>query len=224
MVSAIVVAGGKGKRMGTVQSKQYLSLNGKPILYYTIKSFLDCKLVDNIILVVPFHEIDYCEKEILEKNSLKVNKIVAGGDERYDSVYNGLIEAKGSDIVLIHDGVRPFVSKETIENAIKYSEEYGAAAPGVMPKDTIKIIDENRFSIDTPNRSHLISVQTPQAFKFDLIYDCHKKIKNENVNITDDTMVAEYFGNKVYIYQGEYTNIKITTPEDLIIGEYLVNR
>ncbi|WP_252255102.1 2-C-methyl-D-erythritol 4-phosphate cytidylyltransferase [Clostridium sp. ZBS12] len=224
MVSAIVVAGGKGKRMGTVQSKQYLSLNGKPILYYTIKSFLDCKLVDNIILVVPSHEIDYCEKEILEKNSLKVNKIVAGGDERYDSVYNGLIEAKGSNIVLIHDGVRPFVSKETIENAIKYSEEYGAAAPGVMPKDTIKIIDDNRFSIDTPNRSHLISVQTPQAFKFDLIYDCHKKIKNENVNITDDTMVAEYFGNKVYIYPGEYTNIKITTPEDLIIGEYLVNR
>ncbi|HBJ1647221.1 MULTISPECIES: 2-C-methyl-D-erythritol 4-phosphate cytidylyltransferase [unclassified Clostridium] len=224
MVSAIVVAGGKGKRMGTVQSKQYLSLNGKPILYYTIKSFLDCKLVDNIILVVPSHEIDYCEKEILEKNYLKVNKIVAGGDERYDSVYNGLIEAKGSDIVLIHDGVRPFVSKETIENAIKYSEEYGAAAPGVMPKDTIKIIDDNRFSIDTPNRSHLISVQTPQAFKFDLIYDCHKKIKNENVNITDDTMVVEYFGNKVYIYPGEYTNIKITTPEDLIIGEYLVNR
>ncbi|NFN95258.1 2-C-methyl-D-erythritol 4-phosphate cytidylyltransferase [Clostridium botulinum] len=224
MVSAIVVAGGKGKRMGTVQSKQYLSLNGKPILYYTIKSFLDCKLVDNIILVVPSHEIDYCEKEILEKNSLKVNKIVAGGDERYDSVYNGLIEAKGSDIVLIHDGVRPFVSKETIENAIKYSEEYGAAAPGVMPKDTIKIIDDNRFSIDTPNRSHLISVQTPQAFKFDLIYDCHKKIKNENVNITDDTMVVEYFGNKVYIYPGEYTNIKITTPEDLIIGKYLVDR
>ncbi len=224
MVSAIVVAGGKGKRMGTVQSKQYLNLNGKPILYYTIKSFLDCNLVDNIILVVPSHEIDYCEMEILEKNSLKVNKIVAGGDERYDSVYNGLIEAKGSDIVLIHDGVRPFVSKETIENAIKYAEEYGAAAPGVMSKDTIKIIDNNRFSIDTPNRSHLISVQTPQAFKFDLIYDCHKKIKNENVNITDDTMVAEYFGNKVYIYQGEYTNIKITTPEDLIIGEYLVNR
>ncbi len=224
MVSAIVVAGGKGKRMGTVQSKQYLNLNGKPILYYTIKSFLDCNLVDNIILVVPYHEIDYCKMEILEKNSLKVNKIIAGGDERYDSVYNGLIEAKGSDIVLIHDGVRPFVSKETIENAIKYAEEYGAAAPGVMPKDTIKIIDNNRFSIDTPNRSHLISVQTPQAFKFDLIYDCHKKIKNENVNITDDTMVAEYFGNKVYIYQGEYTNIKITTPEDLIIGEYLVNR
>ncbi len=224
MVSAIVVAGGKGKRMGTVQSKQYLNLNGKPILYYTIKSSLDCNLVDNIILVVPSHEIDYCEMEILGKNSLKVNKIVAGGDERYDSVYNGLIEAKGSDIVLIHDGVRPFVSKETIENAIKYAEEYGAAAPGVMPKDTIKIIDNNRFSIDTPNRSHLISVQTPQAFKFDLIYDCHKKIKNENVNITDDTMVAEYFGNKVYIYQGEYTNIKITTPEDLIIGEYLVNR
>ncbi|WP_315081845.1 2-C-methyl-D-erythritol 4-phosphate cytidylyltransferase [uncultured Clostridium sp.] len=224
MVSAIVVAGGRGKRMGTVQSKQYLNLNGKPILYYTIKSFLDCKLVDNIILVVPSHEMDYCEKEILEKNSLKINKIVAGGNERYDSVYNGLIEAKGSDIVLIHDGVRPFASKKLIENAIKCAEKYGAAAPGVMPKDTIKIIDSNRFSLETPNRSELVSVQTPQAFKYDLIYGCHKKIKNEDVNITDDTMVVEYFGNKVYIYEGEYTNIKITTPEDLIIGEYLVNR
>lgn len=224
MVSAIVVAGGKGKRMGTVQSKQYLNLNGKPILYYTIKSFLDCKLVDNIILVVPSYEMDYCENEILEKNSLKVNKIVAGGDERYDSVYNGLIEAKGSDVVLIHDGVRPFVSEKLIENAIKYAEKYGAAAPGVMPKDTIKIIDSSRFSLKTPNRSDLVSVQTPQAFKYDLIYACHKKIKNEDVKITDDTMVAEYFGNKVYIYEGEYTNIKITTPEDLIIGEYLANK
>ncbi|MDR5588565.1 MULTISPECIES: 2-C-methyl-D-erythritol 4-phosphate cytidylyltransferase [Clostridium] len=224
MVSAIVVAGGKGKRMGTVQSKQYLNLNGKPILYYTIKSFLDCKLVDNIILVVPSHEMDYCEKEILEKHSLKINKIVAGGNERYDSVYNGLIKAKGSDIVLIHDGVRPFVSEKLIENAIKYAEEYGAAAPGVMPKDTIKIIDSSRFSLKTPNRSDLVSVQTPQAFKYDLIYDCHKKIKNEDVKITDDTMVVEYFGNKVYIYEGEYTNIKITTPEDLIIGEYLANK
>ena len=93
-----------------------------------------------------------------------------------------------------------------------------------MPKDTIKIIDSSRFSLKTPNRSDLVSVQTPQAFKYDLIYDCHKKIKNEDVKITDDTMVVEYFGNKVYIYEGEYTNIKITTPEDLIIGEYLANK
>ncbi|AOR22380.1 2-C-methyl-D-erythritol 4-phosphate cytidylyltransferase [Clostridium taeniosporum] len=224
MVSAIVVAGGRGKRMGTVQSKQYLNLNGKPILYYTIKSFLNCKLVDNIILVVPFHEIDYCKNEILNKNFIKVNKIIAGGSERYESVYNGLMAAEGSDIVLIHDGVRPFVSEKLINDSIMYAKRYGAAAPGVMPKDTIKVIDKNRFSIQTPNRSELVSVQTPQAFRYDLIYECHKKIKNEDVEITDDTMVAEYFGNNVYIYEGEYSNIKITTPEDLIIGEYLANK
>lgn len=224
MVSAIVVAGGKGKRMGTVQSKQYLNLNGKPILYYTIKSFLDCNLIDNIILVVPSHDMDYCENEILKKNSISVNKIIAGGSERYESAYNGLAAAEGSDIVLIHDGVRPFVSKNLIENSIKYARKYGAAAPGVMPKDTIKVVDENRFSIQTPNRSDLVLVQTPQAFEYELIYECHKKIKNENVKITDDTMVVEYFGNNVYIYEGEYTNIKITTPEDLIMAEYLANK
>ncbi|MBW6410356.1 2-C-methyl-D-erythritol 4-phosphate cytidylyltransferase [Clostridium weizhouense] len=224
MVSAIVVAGGRGKRMGTVQSKQYIDLNGKPILYYTIKKFLESKLIDNIILVVPADEIEYCKKEILESNLLKVNKIVAGGKERNDSVFNGLIEAKGSDVVLIHDGVRPFVSDSIIEQAIKYAERYGAAAPGVMPKDTIKLKDKNQFSINTLNRSDLVAVQTPQSFKFDLIYDCHKRIRTENVLVTDDTMVVEHFGNKVYLYEGEYTNIKITTPEDLVIGEYFISR
>ncbi|SFC80667.1 2-C-methyl-D-erythritol 4-phosphate cytidylyltransferase [Clostridium uliginosum] len=224
MVSAIIVAGGKGKRMGTVQSKQYINLNGKPILYYTIKNFLKNDLIDKVILVVPSNEIEYCKRKILEPNLLKIDKIVAGGKERYDSVYNGLIEAQGSEIVLIHDGVRPFASEKIIEDAIKHAKMYGAAAPGVTPKDTIKIKDEDNFSSHTPKRSKLVAVQTPQAFRFDMIYDCHKKIREKGVLITDDTMVVEYFGNKVYLYEGEYNNIKITTPEDLIIAEYLVSK
>lgn len=225
MVSAIVLAGGRGKRMGTVQSKQYINLNGKPILYYTLKQFIKNEFIDKIILVIPKDEIQYCEKEVLKRYKLKVDKIVFGGSERQDSVYNALMELdNNSDIVLIHDGARPFVSQRIINDAIKYAGEYKAAAPGVMPKDTIKIKGEDNFSISTLDRSSAVAIQTPQAFDFNLIYECHKKIKESRVLVTDDTMVAELFGNKVYIYDGEYTNIKVTTPEDLVLAEYMVKK
>ncbi len=224
MVSAIVLAGGRGKRMGSVQSKQYINLNRKPILYYTLKQFIKNEFIDKIVLVIPEDENDYCKKEVLEKYQLKVDKIVFGGSERQDSVYNALIELKDSSVVLIHDGARPFVSQRIINDAIKYAKEYKAAAPGVMPKDTIKIKDKDNFSISTLDRSRTVAIQTPQAFDFNLIYECHTKIKESGISVTDDTMVAEFFGNKVYIYDGEYTNIKITTPEDLILAEYLVKK
>ena len=210
MVSAIILAGGRGKRMGQNISKQYIIVNGKPVLYYTIKRFLECENIDNIVLVLPKDEIDYCKNEVLEKYSLKVDKIVEGGKERQDSVYNALEVLEKTDIVLIHDGARPFVSKRVIEEGILNAKKYGAAAPGVMPKDTIKIKDENSLSKETLNRSELVAVQTPQVFKLELIKKCHEKIKEEKKVVTDDTM-----------YDGEYTNIKITTPEDLVIAEYL---
>ncbi|WP_160693350.1 2-C-methyl-D-erythritol 4-phosphate cytidylyltransferase [Clostridium sp. C2-6-12] len=222
MVSAIVLAGGRGKRMGTIQSKQYISLNGKPILYYTLKQFIKNKFIDKIILVIPEDEIEYCKKEVLQKYQLKLDKVVFGGNERQDSVYNALSELEDSNIVLIHDGARPFVSQRIINDAVKYAKMHKAAAPGVMPKDTIKIKGEDNFSISTIDRSRAVAIQTPQAFDFNLIYECHKKIKESGTTVTDDTMVAELFGNKVYVYDGEYTNIKITTPEDLILAEYLV--
>lgn len=224
MVSAIVLAGGRGKRMGTIQSKQYIDLNGKPILYYTLKQFINNELIDNIILVVSEDEKEYCKNEVLNKYGLKVNEIVVGGKERQDSVYNALSIAEGTDIVLIHDGARPFVSDRIISDAIKYAKIHKAAAPGVMPKDTIKVKDKENFSIDTPKRCDLVGVQTPQAFDFKMIYDCHKKVKEQGIVVTDDTMVVELFGNKVYLYEGEYTNIKITTPEDLILAKYLVKK
>ena len=152
---------------------------------------------------------------------LKVNKIVEGGKERQDSVYNGLLSLNETDIVLIHDGARPFVSNKVIEDGIKYAEEYGAAAPGVMPKDTIKVKDENSISKETLDRSSLVAVQTPQVFDFKLIKQCHEKVREEKIMVTDDTMVVEHYDNKVYLYEGEYTNIKITTPEDLVLAEYL---
>lgn len=222
MISAIILAGGKGKRMGANISKQYIELMGKPILYYTIKRFLSSKDIDKIVLVLPKDEIDYCREKVIDRYSLKVDLIVEGGKERQDSVINALDKLTDDEIVLIHDGARPFVSERIISEGIKYAKIYGAAAPGVMPKDTIKIKDNNSFSLSTPDRNTLVAIQTPQVFKLDIIKDCHKRIKAENIRVTDDTMVVEAYGNKVYLYEGDYTNIKVTTPEDLILAEKLI--
>ncbi|WP_195971801.1 2-C-methyl-D-erythritol 4-phosphate cytidylyltransferase [Clostridium thermobutyricum] len=221
MNSAIILAGGRGKRMNSKVSKQYIDINGKPILYYTIKKFMDCDSIDNIVVVVPKDEIEYFEKEIVIKYDLKVDLIVAGGTERQDSVFNGLKAIKNTDIVLIHDGARPFLSKELIEKGIEFVKIHKSVAPGVMPKDTIKVKDENSFSKETLNRSSLVAVQTPQIFDYNLIFECHKKVKEDKAIVTDDTSVAELYGNKVFLYEGEYTNIKITTPEDLVLARYL---
>ena len=159
---------------------------------------------------------------MLQKYSLKVDRIVIGGKERQDSVFNALEAMEKADIVLIHDGARPFISERIIEEGIKYANIYGAAAPGVTPKDTIKIKNEDNISVDTPDRNTLVAVQTPQCFKYDEIYQCHRKIKEENAIVTDDTSVVERYGHKVYLYEGDYTNIKITTPEDLILAERLI--
>ena len=224
MISAIILAGGKGKRMGASVSKQFIELKGKPIIYYTIKKFEENKNIDNIVVVLPPYEVSYFKEEILKKYSLKIDKIVLGGTERQDSVYNALksIADTETDIVLIHDGARPFISNRIINDGIKYANEYGAAAPGVMPKDTIKVKNENNFSINTPDRSSLVAIQTPQVFKYKEILKCHEKVKVNKEVVTDDTMVAEKYGYKVYLYEGEYTNIKVTTPEDLILGEMLI--
>ena len=224
MISAIILAGGKGKRMNSSISKQFIEIKGKPIIYYTIKKFNDNKKIDNIVVVLSQEEIEYFKENILKKYDLKVDKIVIGGAERQDSVYNGLksLENTETDIVLIHDGARPFISDRIIEDGIKYASIYGACAPGVMPKDTIKIKEKNNFSIDTPNRETLVAIQTPQIFRFREILECHKKVKMDKVVVTDDTMVVERYGTKVYLYDGEYTNIKVTTPEDLILGEKLI--
>lgn len=223
MINAIILAGGKGKRMNAKVSKQYMSLNEKPILYYTLKRFIESKVIDKVILVLSKDEIEYCKKEVLYKYNLDIDIIVEGGRERQDSVFNALKYVSNDDIVLIHDAARPFVSDKIINKGIEYANLYGAAAPGVTPKDTIKIKNNNNFSISTPNRDSLVSIQTPQVFKGRIIKECHEKIRKENIAVTDDTMVVERYDNKVYLYDGEYTNIKITTPEDLILAEKLIN-
>jgi 2-C-methyl-D-erythritol 4-phosphate cytidylyltransferase len=223
-VSAVIVAGGKGKRMGTDVAKQYINIGGKPILYYAIKAFAECKHIDEIILVTQKDEIQYCKSQIVEKFNLPVKTIVEAGAERQDSVYNGLNSIDDCDVVLIHDAARPFVTSAIIEKGIKYAEDFGAAAPGVTPKDTIKIRGNDGFSIETPDRNTLFAVQTPQCFKYKMIKDCHEKIRKANIPVTDDTMAFEMFYSKVFLYEGDYKNIKITTPEDLILAEGFVNK
>lgn len=222
MISAIILAGGKGKRMGSDISKQYIEIKGKPILYYTLKKFIDNKNIDQIVLVLPEDEVEYCQREVLDKYSLNIDNIVLGGKERQDSVYNGLKSIENTDIVLIHDGARPFVSDKIIEDGIKFAQVYGAAAPGVTPKDTIKVKNKDNFAIETPDRSSLVNIQTPQVFKFSEILRCHEYIRENNMVVTDDTMVVESCNEKVYIYDGEYSNMKITTAEDLFFAERLI--
>lgn len=222
---AIIMAAGRGSRMGESINKQYLKIKEHPILYYTLKAFSQCDCIDEIIVVVAEGEMDYCREEIINKyNFLKVVNIVVGGMERKHSVLNGLKAVSNCDIVLIHDGARPFINEAIIRNAVLYANLYGATACGVKPKDTIKIVDDYGFSLQTPDREKLFCVQTPQAFKYDLILKCHMKIHNEDTMITDDTMVVEKYGNKVYLYEGSYDNIKITTPEDLELGKQILER
>ena len=222
---ALIMAAGKGTRMGCKVSKQFLQLSGKPILYYTIRSFSQCKEIDSIVLVLASDEIKYVKNEIIDKyNMTKVVGFVEGGKERQESVYKGLSALENCSVVVIHDGARPFVSNTLIEKGILYAEQYGACACGVKPKDTIKKVDNNGFSIDTPNRDDLISVQTPQCFNYDLVLQCHKKAAGEKFKATDDTMIVERYGHRVYLYEGDYRNIKITTPEDMLLGEEILKQ
>ncbi|MCY6957336.1 2-C-methyl-D-erythritol 4-phosphate cytidylyltransferase [Clostridium brassicae] len=221
---AVILAAGKGSRMRAEINKQFLKLKEKPILYYTLKSFCESEYIDNIVLVVAKNEKDYCSKNVInEYNINKIKAIVEGGSTRQESVLNGLRAAKGCDIVLIHDGARPFVQNSIIENGIKYAKTYGASACGVNSKDTIKLRDSNGFSTGTLDRNILFCVQTPQCFRYDVILKCHERAVLEDIQATDDTMIVERFNHKVYLYDGSYNNIKITTPEDLIIGEKILD-
>lgn len=219
--TAIVLAAGAGKRMQSAVRKQYLMIEGKPVLYYALNAFEQSKISD-IILVVGAGEIEYCRKEILEKYGIqKVKAIVEGGRERYHSVYEGLKAASGTDYVLIHDGARPFVTQEIIQRSMEAATQYGACVVGMPVKDTIKIIGEDGFAETTPERSRLWQIQTPQTFSYPLILDAYEKVlMQDDTSITDDAMVLERAsGQRVKVIEGSYQNIKITTPEDIFLAE-----
>lgn len=224
-ISVIVLAAGNGNRMGAKINKQYLLLRNRPILYYSISAFEKNSNVDEIIIVAAKNEIDYCKKNIIEKyNFKKVTKVVEGGKERKDSVLNGLKAINDCEIVLIHDGARPFVNDRIIDEGIQNTRKYGACTCGVTPKDTITVKCDNGFALETPDRNKLFLVQTPQCFNYSLIREAHDMLTPDQDNITDDCSVAELAGHNVYLYEGSYNNIKITTPEDMYIALSILER
>lgn len=222
---AIVLAGGRGKRMHGSVPKQYLPICGKPMIWYSLQAFEESP-VDAIVFVVPQGEADYCRREIAEAYGFrKIKAVVEGGEERYDSVYAGLnaCEPGAYDLVLIHDGARPMVTPDLITEALHAAHAYGACVIAVPVKDTIKVGNEEAYAVKTLPREMLWTVQTPQAFKFDLCKTAYDRMmeKPENrLGITDDAMAVERFSSReVKLCMGDYRNIKITTPEDLLVAE-----
>ena len=214
--AAIIVAAGQGSRIGGDLPKQFQPVGGKPILVYTLQKFEDCSQIQNVVLVTSSEWVTYVAQEIVDRFDFKkIRKIVAGGNQRQDSVFAGLKALEGPpDFVAIHDSVRPFVSVKKIEAAIDACKEHGAAILAVPPKDTIKK-EKDGFVVETPNRRVLWSVQTPQVFKYDLIMEAYEKAFNDGVYQTDDSALVERIGEKVKIVEGEHDNIKITVPMDL---------
>ncbi|MDO5574710.1 MAG: 2-C-methyl-D-erythritol 4-phosphate cytidylyltransferase [bacterium] len=229
---AIVLAAGRGKRMNSDVQKQYLMLGDRPVLYHSLKVFED-SFVNEVILVVGEDDIEYCRSEIVEKYKLrKVKQIVAGGRERYHSVMNGLRAIEGECCyVFIHDGARPFVTQDILRRAYETVCTYGTAVVAMPSKDTVKIADDEQCAKETPDRRTVWMMQTPQVFSYKLIQDAYEKLADAEekfaqlgIVVTDDAMVVEMFSDtKVKFVEGSYGNIKITTPEDLVIANALLS-
>lgn len=228
--TAVVLSAGKGKRMQSKIHKQYLLIDNKPVIYYSLKVFED-SFIDSVVLVVGKDEEEYCRKEIIEKYGFKkVKAIVQGGKERYHSVCNGINAiCWDCDYVFIHDGARPFVTQEILERTYEQVAKDNACVVGMPSKDTVKIADNDGYVSTTPQRARVWTVQTPQVFSYSLIKDAYTQLEEheedilkQGISITDDAMVVEYFNKiPVKLVEGSYQNIKITTPEDLKIAEIL---
>ena len=220
--TAIVLAAGQGKRMHSKIQKQFLEIQGYPVLQYSLRCYQESPLIQGIILVTGEDGLSYCKEEIVKKYGFtKVSNVIAGGKERYDSVYAGLCACKDCRYVLIHDGARPFITEEIIERGLEKVKETGACVVGMPSKDTIKLSDAEGYVKETPDRKCVWTIQTPQIFSYALIREAHDSIRKKDMSkITDDAMVIEQeTGVKVALAEGSYQNIKITTPEDLYIAE-----
>jgi 2-C-methyl-D-erythritol 4-phosphate cytidylyltransferase len=217
---AVIVSAGKGLRFMEGKKKQFHSLGGKPILAHTLDKFETCPLIRSILLVVGQEDMDYCLKEIIEQYKFqKISQIVPGGKRRQESVKNGIDALpKDADVVVIHDGVRPFVTKAMIEDTIHSAERVGAVVLAMPVKDTIKVSNPDGTVLKTLDRESLWQIQTPQTFRVSVIKEAYYRAAEDGFVGTDDASLVERLGVKVHILPGSYTNIKITTPEDLFLA------
>ena len=245
--TAILLAGGQGKRMGGKVAKQFLELNEKPVLWYSLMAIEKSAYIDECVLVIRPDDAECVRDGLLSKYFFtKVTRIADAGKERYESVWSALVSLKNinwmalseekkeellsdtglskdltTDYVFIHDGARPFLTEEIIKNNYDAVLKYGACVTAVKSKDTVKIVNEDGVVVETPDRSKVWNVQTPQTFAAEKIFESYRRaIYNECENLTDDAMAMELFGDgEIHIAQGSYENIKITTPEDLTVAE-----
>lgn len=225
--TVLVPAAGIGRRMGASIHKQYLDLAGRPILAHTLALFERHPAIHSIFPILPADEISYCQTEVIDRFRFsKVRRLVAGGPERQDSVLNGLRAlqeegATGDTVVLIHDGVRPLFDATSIPGVIDVVREHGGCVVGVPVKDTIKIIENGMIS-GSPDRKRLWQAQTPQAFRYDLILRAYEEADRAGFRGTDDASLVTRLGEPVVMVEGSYRNLKVTTPEDLLVAEALL--
>ncbi len=223
-VSAVIVSAGNSSRMGGV-NKQFLEINNIPVLAQTVSVFQNTSLINEIVIVTRECDIDSVSELVKKYNLNKVSLITVGGETRQLSVYNGVINTSDcADFVVIHDGARPLVTEKVISDTLNAAFEYGAAATGVKVKDTVKQVNDYDYIVATPDRAYLRFIQTPQIFNKSLYLDAVHTVENSR-DFTDDCMLIEAHGKVVKFVDGDYENIKITTPEDVVLAEiYLKTR
>jgi len=222
--SAIIVAAGKGSRMNAGINKQYLLLGNKPVLAHTIEAFEKSECISEIIVVINKNDNDFFVNTIIKPyNFRKISAVAEGGEDRQASVFNGLCHVSASsEIVVVHDGARPLVTADIIKRSVDAALVFGAACTGVPVKDTIKKVDSNLDVEYTPDRSGLWAIQTPQTFRRDILAAAHHSAVRDGFRGTDDSVLAERLGYRVHMVMGSYTNIKITTVEDLAFAETIL--
>lgn len=221
MIAALIVAAGRGLRMGTDRRKQFMALGGRPIVAHTLKAFDVCPAVEQIVVCLPEADMDLFRRSILSQADVsKEMVLVTGGPQRQDSVYNGLraIEAK-EGIVLIHDGVRPLVSRSLIEACLEGAKRWQACIPAVNVVDTLKQVNDQGIIVQSVPRDGLCMAQTPQAFGLSLIKTAHEKARRHGWQATDDALLVERMGINVHVIAGAEDNLKITTADDLSRAE-----
>lgn len=216
----VIVSAGKGSRMGTLESKQYLLLQDKPIIIHTLEVFSRMPLVKEIVLVTGQEDVERAQEWVQQYHLDKVCKVIAGGSERQHSVNKGLLELQ-TEWVMVHDGVRPFVDPVDIQECYEVALRTGATVLAVPVKDTIKIVDESGIIVETPDRQSLWAIQTPQTFRVSDLLRSHQEAQESGFLGTDDSILVERIGIPVTVVKGSYSNIKITTPDDLEYAAFI---